>query len=180
MCSRASVQKHATHHVAASFITCEFPSIVRLNTGRVPVTTMPSPCRMQRAAQSMTVTVCPTPSLLGQLSPVEWCILTKASWYTLVHWTCLASLPARTMGRPSTSRYSCQNRTEELRDCLQTDNIRPRGERMCKQMGVAVYAERVSSTGETGNSELGSAVSEALDKPTWVLILIAQMERISK
>lgn len=32
--------------------------------------------------------------------------LTSASWYTLVHWTCLASLPARTIGRPSTSRYS--------------------------------------------------------------------------
>lgn len=38
--------------------------------------------------------------------------LTKASWYTLVHWTCLASLPARTMGRPSTSRYSWPNKID--------------------------------------------------------------------
>lgn len=40
--------------------------------------------------------------------------------------------------------------------------------------------EGVNTTRGTRNSELGSAVSEALDKPTWVLILIAQMERISK
>lgn len=32
--------------------------------------------------------------------------LTSASSYTFVHCTCLASLPARTMGLPSTSRYS--------------------------------------------------------------------------
>lgn len=32
--------------------------------------------------------------------------LTSASSYTLVHCTCLASLPASTMGLPNTSRYS--------------------------------------------------------------------------
>lgn len=48
-----------------------------------------------------------------------------------------------------------------------TNNIRPLGE-----WDVQINGRR--------NNEQGSAVSEALDKPTWVLILIAQMERISK
>lgn len=51
---------------------------------------------------------------------------------------------------------------------------------MCKQMEVDVSTDWASATMGTRNSKLGSAVSEALDKPTWVLILIAQMERISK
>lgn len=36
--------------------------------------------------------------------------LTSASSYTFVHCTCLASLPASTMGLPSTSRYSWERR----------------------------------------------------------------------
>lgn len=32
--------------------------------------------------------------------------LTRASKYTLVHWTCLALSPAKTIGLPRTSKYS--------------------------------------------------------------------------
>lgn len=73
-----------------------------------------------------------------------------------------------------------QKRYVTGRSSKATNNNRLRGEWVCKQMEVDVSTEGVSPTRTIRNSEQGSAVSGALDKPTWVLILIAQMERISK
>ena len=44
--------------------------------------------------------------LLRRQFLVEQPPLTRASRYTLVHWTCLALSPAKTIGLPRTSKYS--------------------------------------------------------------------------
>lgn len=82
------------------------------------------------------------------------------------------------------ARQGTPDKTKEIRERPQLQNNhqhQAEGQNeVRKQMRVDVSTERVSATRRSRNNMQGSAVSEAVDKPTWVLILIAQMERISK
>lgn len=152
--------------------------MVRLKTGKVPVTTRPRPCR----DCCFVKTIKNSFNSSSRGSSLQ--SLTKASWYTLVHWTCLASVPARTMGRPSTSRYSWANTETQhvtVRSFKTAITIRKQREWACQKRSCDAFPERGwVQQGELKRVRRESAVSEEPDKPTWVLILIAQMERISK
>lgn len=164
--------------------------MVRLNTGKVPVTTMPSPYRDKvpdHIGYKLIYSVCILYTVC--LMQLLYLIIYSQQGHAVspkhpdTHWS---TEPAwhRCLPEPwgVPVRRGTPGKTKEKRD-------RPRLQ--CKQqhqatggMGVQTTGSRcsytVSATWRIRNSELGSAVSEALDKPTWVLILIAQMERISK
>lgn len=89
--------------------------LVLLNTGRVPVMTRPSSWWGAHESQFRNL------RLKWTLWFITWMLLhkrlrTRASRYTLVHWTCLACLSARTIGLPRTSRYSCKGPTTHFPD----------------------------------------------------------------
>lgn len=136
--------------------------MVRLNTGKVPVITMPRPYR-----DHLLLSVHSLYSVNDNKdNNYEWRVVPKrpdTRWSTEPAWRHFLLKP----WVAPTHRGTPDQTNIDIRPCRRTS--------VCR----CFYCESERHK-ENQNQQAGLSCVRAIEKPTWVLILIAQMERISK